>query len=493
MKNIFIILLTVLFLILRYHTNHYMINYALIAGSFFFTFYCLKTKFLAPIVKYSLFLCITPYIYVQYIHCLLMWIIVGQYELWRTKIDKNHIQIIIYFLFLYGIAVTLIVQFHEPNYLAYPLFMITYFSSFSVLFISTKLSYDEIGEIMEILVNLSIAVLIVGLYQNLILGVLGGDSLTGGTIHSHYLALILSFLFLNFIIEFRKLAISPCALKYYIIIPIAPYLMFISDSKAHIISIFLGLIIYTMAKLWYNSFFIKNIRSVGIFFIITPCLLFLSFLVSKNIYISSGVKKSVYNLVSEHIVSDSRIRTWLLKDWWNLKSETPLLNLFGRGPGTFLSKACNSRAYNLLDKYKFDIAKGNKKQVRSKLPAFIPPFASSDFRRYVYPKIIGMIGDDITWSSSLVAFLWEFGLIGSIILVYLFWSGFKKGIFLSFSEDVLARRVGFFSAVFAVSFIVNAYYRGFLEVPYNTVILYMFWGMSIRLNVLNQWHFYAEK
>ena len=491
MKNIFI-LLTVLFLILRYHTNHYIIKYILIAGSLFFTFYCLKTKLIAPIVKYSLLLCITPYIYVQYIHCLLMWIIVGRYKLWRTNNDRDNTKKLIYILFFYGIAVTLIVQFHEHNYLAYPLFMITYFSSFSVLFISAKLSYNEIAEIMETLVNLSIAVLIVGLYQNLILSVLGGDRLTGGTVYSHHLALILSFLLLNSFIESIKIT-KFTTLKYYIIIPISTFLMIVSDSKAHIISIFLGLNLYATAKLWYSISFTKNIRNIGLFFLITPCLLFFSFIASKNISISSDVNTSVYNLVSEHIVSDQRIRTWLIKDWWNLQRETPLLNFFGRGPGTFLSKACNSRAYNILDKYEFNIATGEKNKVKSKLPAFIPPFASSDFSRYVYPKIISMIGDDITWSSSLLAFLWEFGLIGSIILLRMFWSGFKGSILLSFSEDVLARRVGFFSAIFTVSFMANAYYRGFLELPYNTLILYMFWGMSIRLNLQDQWHCYTEK
>ncbi|MDY7034888.1 MAG: hypothetical protein SV375_01825 [Thermodesulfobacteriota bacterium] len=494
--DIRIIALSSAFLIARHHTldvesikfifiDFPIVKIILLAGCVYFNFNCLRRDRFSDLLKYSLFLCVTPYVYIQFFHAMLMSSVVVIKKLWRSESSFNEHNSTIKFvviLILYGFLITLLGQAREINLLAYPFFIITFFSSFSAFFVAIKIEQEDCFEIIRFLRNLAISVFIAISYSHWILGIEGWDNLTGGTINAHHAAFLLSVLALYNIVYLRINQQHFNMLLSLIIIGMIFYYMYITDSKAHIISIFSGLFSVILIRLWYAGSVTNRIGKIAFFYLLGPVLIASVWFGSGFIPISKIRHDDVRAIISQHIFSYDSARTFILLDWWSQLREEPLISIMGRGPGTFLSKAGISRAFDILSKYEQDLTLGTKQEVQSKLPSFIPPFSSSDFRKFAYPKIFFKKGDDITWTSSLVAFLWEYGLIGFCILSLLFWQQFKQGVVLSFIDNKRLAFIGFLSAALTVAFFLNAGYRGFLEVPYNMFILYALWGMSSQLS-----------
>ena len=177
---------------------------------------------------------------------------------------------------------------------------------------------------------------------------------------------------------------------------------------------------------------IKNTKRTIYILIILIIILIPNYRVIKNINIplSYGFSVNIEDLY--YRLMHNTVRGRILTEALNMPKDDIKIFLIGSGPGTFLSRAANSRAYNVMDKT-VTVASGYEQiEVESNLPSFIPPFTPAAMAKYASfifniptSTYLGTFSD---WRSSLMSLYFEFGIIGFIIFASFFIALIKIGI-----------------------------------------------------------------
>ncbi|MHA1381825.1 MAG: hypothetical protein ACTSRG_25930 [Candidatus Helarchaeota archaeon] len=385
----------------------------------------------------------------------------------------------IYLLIGWGFLSYILNQFVEINLLAFPAFFASFFLAISFFTLFYKNSNERFkNEIVELFHSLVLMVITVSLFQFFILGA-SIDKNTGGTTSSHKLGFIISISFLLIVNKiFGKGVNSKLNLKEKLIIVLTIPAMYISDSKYLLLNLLIALF-FTHVIIRINRYLkpILVILLVLFSIIIQDYLIHFSFRLSPRsevnpVKIIENISKSAkYSLLGSTIL---------------LPFNEPFIFFIGSGPGTFLSRAANSRAYNIMEK-RIPLGAGESVEVESKLPSFIPPFTSWVTYKYAsHLFYIDWAGTLMDYRGNLISFLWEFGIVGFTFFILFFVKYSKK----KKEQNKKNNFEYLFLTSFIIFFFLNSFLAYYFEYPYSQILFWSFLGLfSIKVKR----EFYVKK
>lgn len=330
----------------------------------------------------------------------------------------------IYLLVVYGLASYLINQAVEVNLLSYPFFLLSFFLPviFFVLF-----RFEEIAaareDVLEFFYLLLIAIALVMLVQTVVYWDASPDWRTGGTGHAHMAGILVAVGFVLALFK-RLIGVAVSGRERFMLYAGLP-LIFLADAKYVLALLLLSLV--TMGAVW---LFATKSRLLPVVLGGGAVVLILASwprIMQKNLVLSvASIGEAALP------VGDILDGFWLtprgriLEETFELPKSDLRVFILGSGPGTFLSRAANSRAYDTMQKSVYDQVGGGR-EVESKLPGFIPPFTSWITRKYALDVVHWSTYDAATWQSGLVrwvssltSFFWEFGIMGFAILLFFY-------------------------------------------------------------------------
>lgn len=381
----------------------------------------------------------------------------------------------IYILFGIGFLSFLINQVIEINIFSFPFFVASFF--FPIAFF--LLAFQRLGdygknEIVEFYLKLVAILSITALIQFITTGVIA-DGLTGGTTNAHTLGFHLSASFIFVLSKFIiNRGIEGFKLHELTLLFLTMPIMFLADAKYlmgnMVVAIFITYILFHTKK-YFKPFVIT----------ITALLLIFSMDLLKNANIPISAKASVdASFIIDRFQETAKYGIY--EKSFLLASNEPLVFFIGSGPGTFLSRAANSRAYDTMEK-KASTGGGTSVEVESKLPSFIPPHTSWITHKYAV-EYFGKdwMGTLFDYRSSLVSLYWEFGVVG-----FLFFLAFFRKIITNLNN--LKNQIKYYQtdALFLSSFIIyyllNASIAYYFEYPETQILFWMFIGLFYNRNL----------
>lgn len=391
--------------------------------------------------------------------------------LFNTKILKStsYPGRYLYYMLLFGGFSFLINQVIEVNLLSFPFFVASFFFAASFYFLShryfTKLTKDQI---INFYINIVLILSITAMIHYLTTGATV-DALTGGVTNSHTLGfhMAVAFLFISSKIlsstSVKSLNYSELVLLL-LVIPV----LFLSDAKY-----LMGNMILAVSLVYILFHTQKYLKPIVVTSGILLLVLGIDYVKDANIPLS--IKASVdVSLVLDQFRETAKYD--LYEKSFMLPYNEPFVFLIGSGPGTFLSRAANSRAYDTMEK-KSSIGGGQSVEIESKLPSFIPPHTSWITHKYAveYFNIV-WFGTLFDYRSSIISLYWEFGIIGFSLFLLFFLSVITymnkaKERFENLQTDAL------FLGSFILFYLLNSTIAYYFEYPETQILFWMLIGM----------------
>ncbi|MGH2396399.1 MAG: hypothetical protein ACRDFW_05305 [bacterium] len=387
----------------------------------------------------------------------------------------------IYLLVLYGLASYLVNQFVEPNLLSFPFFMLSFFLPvvcFGVFRLEQVVAARD--EVLGFFQLLLIAVAVVMAVQSVLHWGESPDWRTGGTWHAHMAGILVGTGFLTALGRRAMLgAAGICPRERFMLYAGMP-LLFLADAK-YILVILVASVIGT-GMVWLLRSRLRLIPialSAGLLVLVVAS--WQRVLQTPVILSTAGVGEAVTSVEALFQGFWLTPRGQVLDATLSLPQTEPRVFLLGSGPGTFLSRAANSRAYDTMQKGVYDQL-GGELEVTSKLPKWIPPFTSWITRKYALDVIHWSTFEEQSWQSGLVrwvsslnSFFWEFGLVGFLMLMFFYARLFVAGILGARGQP--PAWAGFALACF-VPFVVGiAYFDLWLETPQFAILHWAMLGL----------------
>jgi hypothetical protein len=382
-------------------------------------------------------------------------------------------------LAVFGLGSALVNQLVEVNVLAYPFFVLSFF--LPIVFFSLFRGADVTSAAEEILGFLFTLLVCVGIVIGLQTMAHWGESpdwRTGGTAHAHMAGILLAFGFaVSFARRVRRGASRSLAER--IVLYGALPLIFLADAK-YVLAI-LAASLLVIVGLWFGA--TKSRTAAALSVLVTMFLIgaFWERMMRVPLILSAahlGEAAVPLGAALEGFWLTPRGR--VLEATLALPKAEPLVFAVGSGPGTFLSRAANSRAYDTMQKLVHDQV-GGQREVRSKLPGFIPPFTSWVMRKYALDVIHWSTFEQapwqsglVRWVSSLTSLFWEFGLVGFVILLTFYGGRVARGLRVGIESGPRGSWGGFALAGLALFALGVAYFDVWLETPQFAVLQ---WGM----------------
>jgi hypothetical protein len=365
----------------------------------------------------------------------------------------------------------------EINLYSFPFFLASFFLPVAFYSITQKYGNEIIKqEIVDFYIMIVFLLSISALYQYLFFGAIV-DGLTGGTTSAHTLGFHLAVAFILYLCRLmtmngiKDLTLYDWALGLSII-PI----MYLSDSKYLMGNMIIGFFIIYM-------FYHTNKILKPFLIMISALLLFLSADIIRTANFTMSVKSDI-NISNIGLRFTDSAKYQLYEKTIKLPFNEPLVFLFGSGPGTFLSRAANSRAFDTMDK-KTSTGGGSSVEVESKLPSFIPAHTSWVTKEYA----VMYFGQDwfgtlLDFRSSLVSLFWEFGVIGFVFFILFFYKiihlmNRAKRKFKFLKPDAL------FIQSFIVFYFLNAALAYYFEYPNTQILFWMFIGLYTNRELMS--------
>ena len=249
----------------------------------------------------------------------------------------------LYLLLMVGFFSYLVNQVIEINLLAFPAFVGSFFLPASLFMVTYRYVDEEMkDDLIQYYMVLITILAVVAIIQFGTLGVTV-DRLTGGTTSSHTLGFHMA---VGFLLLFGKLFVRKTIKKFkpheILLFTLIFPVMFLSDAK------------YLMGNMIIGSFSIflflyirKWLRPIVIISVAVGAFLGINYI--QNKYIQLSVKSEVdVSYVSIRFIDSAKLQLYLKTLY--LPINEPTVFLIGSGPGTFLSRAANSRASDTMDK-----------------------------------------------------------------------------------------------------------------------------------------------
>lgn len=390
----------------------------------------------------------------------------------------------IYLLLAYGFASYVVNQLVEVNLLSFPFFVLSFF--LPAVFFGLFYGRGAAGlhdEILRFFFRLCVVIAIVMGVQRAIHWSESPDWASGGTYSAHLAAILLAVGFLVALPHrLGRLAgaprlSAPARVVLYSAIP----LLFLADAK-YVLALLVGCTA-VVAFAWVMA---TQNKTIPLLAVVTGSVVLIGqrdkILQVRIILSPIGVQDASATL--EGILEGFWLtpRGKVTEATLELPRTEPRVFLIGSGPGTFLSRAANSRAYDTMQKSEYDLV-GGQREVASKLPGFIPPFTSWVMRRYALEVVHWSTYEAQTWQtglmrwvSSLTSFLWEFGLLGFGILMYFYLRLFRNGLRVGVARRQ-ASYLGYALASVSLLLVGLAYFDLWMEMPQFAILHWGFLGL----------------
>lgn len=383
---------------------------------------------------------------------------------------------IIKYIFAWGVISYVINQSIELNLLSLPFFVLSFFLPmlFFSLFVNVGKKYKQ--ELMKYIKLITVISFSMAIIQYFLLG-LRVDHVTGGLKSAHMLGFVACALFLFAINQLLLVRLKKLDLLDIIILLLSLPVAYISDSKYLIVFMFITLAItfvFLGINLWLR---------VGVIFVTISVMMLSSFqaLIPERLNLSD--KDSGANAVSTEkaiqLISISASGQLWAKTL-NLYSLEPWVFYIGSGPGTVLSRAANSRAFDTMKKVN-DVygVNTNVEQVESKLPSFIPAKTSWVTKKHIKNLFqVDWNGSLYDYRSSIVSYIWEFGIIGIILIslyIYLMYGRVRYIIASMINKEYKYESLSYFSLV--IFFLLNAFVAYYFEYTHQQMFVYSIMGL----------------
>lgn len=374
------------------------------------------------------------------------------------------------YLMLFSGAISFVLsQANEINLLGFPFFLLSFF--LPVIFFLLTYKFVDIRmreELLDFYKNV-ILVLAVSASIQLVLKGSTADGLTGGTTSAHTLGFHLGVAFMLIGSKVIKLSrINHVTLKEYVILSLTIPLMFFSDAKY-----LMGNMIFAITIIYVLFHTQKLVKPVLIGLVFLIAVNGLDFIRNNDVRLSTKATVD-FSYLSFRFLSSAKFQ--LLLETINLPTNEPVVFLIGSGPGTFLSRAANSRAYDTMDKAS-STGSGSGANVESNLPSFIQPHTSWVTRKYAVKYFqTNWFGTLYDYRSSLISLFWEFGVIGFSLFLMFFGMIIKKMNYLKeripkFGSDAL------FLQSLIVFYFLNSVLAYYFEYPETQIVFWMFIGI----------------
>lgn len=400
--------------------------------------------------------------------------------LFNTKIllpAKGPVKYLYLMMFAGGLSYVLN-QFIEINLLAFPFFIASFFFPLAIFSIAYRYVDGIIKtELIEYYIKIVFLLSISAIIQYIALGVTV-DKMTGGTTNAHTLGFHMAVAFV-FIVSKILTGQNIKTLSFYewilffLIFPI----MYLADAKYLMGNMIIACgVIYI---LFHTNKILKPLLVT-----LSALILLFSVEVIKTANISMSVKADVDVSVIVYRFTDSA-KYQLYEKTILLPFNEPLVFLIGSGPGTFLSRAANSRAFDTMNK-RASAGAGEGVEIDSKLPAFIPAHTSWITKKYAvqyfYQSWFGTLFD---YRSSIISLFWEFGIFGFSLFLIFFGKVIAimnrmKSTYSQLKPDA------FFIQAFIVFYFLNALIAYYFEYPEMQILLWMLIGMFCNRKLVSE-------
>jgi len=381
------------------------------------------------------------------------------------------------------------------NILSFPLWLMSFGSGLLLFIYYSKLNYSEkdLSNIFYFFVKLILLQLLLVFIQLLKHGKIeqgdwGIGSLNNAHLVGFYLSILLIYCLKPFWIRFLPLDRDKMYFKDFLklfmwLFLLVPFLI-LCDAKVFyglvLLSVglfFIGFIIWFVLK---NNLFIKKKNK----FIFLGCLLFVILLsISPAIFnfYGSHFSKSDFTLsdtIDNYTVNEKSNQKYILyqrvfKDFY--VNEGFPIYILGTGPGTFDSRASNSRAYDTLYK------KGGPK-----IPEFISPYSSDYTKKYLADLYTENIALSTGGRSSLLSIPFagiaslkaELGIIGLFLFLFICYSS----IYIISKELIIKNKnpaIGFVLSVWWGFLPFAMVFDNIQEDPHFVIPLYLLTAVSL--------------
>jgi len=230
----------------------------------------------------------------------------------------------------------------------------------------------------------------------------GSDLNTGTLVHAHHNGILLSLLIIFLVL----LSIEKRNWSYIWLVSAYTFLFYITATRHAILAMMLPVIgIGTLY--WLNSTKKRKIMYLFIFILI---------LLLSPAFLSFPLKQFNRTVWSPYVINPANPKRILFQRATIQFLHGGLNSIIGFGPGGYASRTASSRALGTLYKKSY------------KLPSFITPFISPEYRKTVAGLYTYQIYRAFRWRSNLLSYpfsslvgIWgELGIIGTVILVSIY-------------------------------------------------------------------------
>lgn len=366
-------------------------------------------------------------------------------------------------------------QFIEVNILSFFFFFMSFFLPIIFYFIGYQVINKKVFEsVIDFYIKCVFILVLIALFHYYVLGA-RVDQLTGGTNNAHVLGFhsAVAFLYLLsklFFIKSRKLFLYELLLIFLI-----PIIIYLADAKYILVNLIVAFLLGSFMTIAKSIF-----KPIALVIFAASLLISFNYIKTQNLRLSAHANMDMTNVIN---LMMEGAKYQLLEKTFYLPKNEPLVFLIGSGPGTFLSRAANSRAYDLMNK-KIDLGGAVFVETESNLPSFIPPKTSWITKKYAsqYFNIIWG-GTLFNIQSSLMSLFWEFGIIGFAIFIFFL---YKNNVFISFysNANLKFKYKSVFIKNFILFYIFDAFMTYYFEYPKCQILFWLFLGLIINKTVV---------
>ncbi|MGN7890112.1 hypothetical protein ACN9ML_00340 [Dyadobacter endophyticus] len=383
------------------------------------------------------------------------------------------------FFLLFLIFLYLLQMFTNGSVLSLPLFVITFLSPFTIIFLIAKIPENKLSipYILNHLLAIAISQAVIAfVFQALPLGIstiLGratyGDRLQGSTGSAPNLSVLLLVAVLPFFLNMFEVKLS----KTKRLFTITTVIFFIGMIILNDAKTYLYAFVFSYVVLIFMKRYMLYQTLPKIVFTISFVLLLL-ILLSRSIFSFLGYTADKY---AEYITGRYNSKALYYQYTFDPATRPLYQYLLGTGPGTNGSRASNALAYDVM----------YKKENSVKLPGFIPPASSPFTKRYLsklytvdYAESSGgrsaLLGNPF---NSICAIFIEFGVVGFLLYMFL--------IFKILQQLYLKKNALSLSAMLAIcAILIVSFFDQTLEQPMPAHLMFTLAGLCLRTTTPNK-------
>lgn len=375
-------------------------------------------------------------------------------------------------LFLWAVISYILSLFREPNFLALPLYFLTFFAPVLFFNLAYRIKDKKIfTEAYNFYLNLLVIIISISTLFTIYFWNTSPDVRTGGTVSTHSTAV---FLILASTIIFSKhqaaLLTNKTPIKEKVIFLITPFMIYFLDAKYILGCLLISLLLTFLIV--YKNYRIKIAVFALVLLIITGWYNFTDqafnlsqWTAKKGAFTLKGIENTFTESAKGKLVNFAMVQP----------ANHPVLFLTGYGPGTFLSFAGNARNYRGIE-FSYINLGGRFVLVNDLFRKFLPEYKSKLKENFtgVFKNKYMNVSSIFDWRSSFLAIYFELGITGLFIFISSFIYILVKGMKIVKSKN--AGQIGIVLISLSFFFFLMSFNELWFEFAHFVIIINLLLG-----------------